>query len=301
MFQESTADGAVCRSTHIRPAAHQTSVPEEQILHSANSGAIVERVGQIRDEFRIEGRKWARELAEYVSKDNVGVATVFIYDEVFGTKDRVHWFIHLKSIDDYERLLYRGVTDKQWRDEIIAKERIEDDKGGGTWNRMFVDGSRQDTVLLPQSWDAPASRDDFAPVPAAAQLSQQSGHVLHSANCALILHRTALPRYSRAEQARSFCKTLAQAWNMAFEGTVSALCYAEGYGAVERIHMLIHLPSLSAYNMLFGPRRVRHAAVDSVLGQDWADGAEEASWADLFVDGSIADTALTPQCWGAYA
>src|SRR5438132_1170090 len=83
----------------------------------------------------------ARELAEYVSKDNVGVATVFIYDEVFGTKDRVHWFIHLKSIDDYERLLYRGVTDKQWRDEIIAKERIEDDKGGGTWNRMFVDGS----------------------------------------------------------------------------------------------------------------------------------------------------------------
>lgn len=295
-------DGLSC-ARHIKPAAHQTSVPADQILHSANCGAIVERAGQLKDEFRIEGRKFARDLAEYVSKDNIGTSTVFVYEEVFGTKDRLHWFIHLRSIDDYERLLYRGVTDEDWRDEIIFKERIAAEKGGGAWNRMFVDGSRRDTVMLPLSWEpAPADPADAAPVPAAAQVPQQPGRLLHSANCALLLHRTALPRYACKDEARAFCRALTEAWNREFEGAVTALCYVEGYAISERIHMLIHLPSLSAYQLLFGPRAVRNTAVEEVLARDWSGPAPgRRSWAELFVEGSIEDTALTPQCWGTFA
>ncbi len=289
--------GLICSSRHIQPAARQTSVPADQIMHSANSGAIVERVGQLRDEFRVEGRKWARELAEYVTKDNVGAASLFVYDEVFGTKDKVHWITYLKSIDDWETLLYRGVTDRQWQDDIMTSEQIVQEKGGGTWNRMLVDGSRQDTVLLPLSGDEPGRPDDFGPAPAGAQLSQSAGNILHSANCAMILHRTAQPRYQYRDEARAFCQALAQAWNQAFEGSVSAMCYMEGYGITERLHMLIHFPSLNAYTMLFGPRPVRDARVEEVLGRDWGPG----SWTGLFADGGINDIALTPLCWGAFA
>src|SRR5258708_6832322 len=142
----------VIPSKPVLPTAQdQTLVAPEQILHSANAGVIVERTGQIKNEFRSEGRKFARELAEYMNTSQVGVATVFLYEETFGTKDRIHWLIHARSLDHYETLVQMGTRDERFR-EIIMQNRIPEEKGGGGWDRMFLDGSLQEVVLIPQFW-----------------------------------------------------------------------------------------------------------------------------------------------------
>ena len=65
-------------------AQYQTSVSPDKINHSANSGVIVERIGQLRAEFRSEGRQFARELSEYINTNYSDIITVFVYEETFG-------------------------------------------------------------------------------------------------------------------------------------------------------------------------------------------------------------------------
>src|SRR5947209_7827184 len=122
-------------SKPVLPTAQdQTSIPAEEILHSANAGVIVERTGQIKNEFRSEGRKFGRELAEYLNTTQRGIATVFVYEETFGTKDHLHWLIHARSLEDYETLVQMGTRDERYRD-LIFQNRIPEEKGGGGWDR----------------------------------------------------------------------------------------------------------------------------------------------------------------------
>jgi hypothetical protein len=72
----------------IPSAQYQTSVPLDQLLHSANAGVIVERVGLIKSEFRSEARMFARELAEYINAHQVGVASVYVYEETLAARTR---------------------------------------------------------------------------------------------------------------------------------------------------------------------------------------------------------------------
>src|SRR5213595_4140447 len=89
----------------VPPAEQQTSLAVEQLLNSANAGVIVHRVGQIKNGFRSEGRQFARELAEHINTSQVGVASVYVYEETFGIKDKIHWLIHLRSLDAYEPMV----------------------------------------------------------------------------------------------------------------------------------------------------------------------------------------------------
>jgi len=95
----------------IPSAMNQTTLRPEEVLHSANSGVIVERVGQLRAEFRSEGRQFGRELSEYLNTNYAGIVTTFVYEESFGVKDRLHWLMHLKSFDAYETLIQMGSQD----------------------------------------------------------------------------------------------------------------------------------------------------------------------------------------------
>ena len=99
-----------------------------------------------RHDFRSEARKFGREVAESINKNLPGECTVFVYEEAFGGADRLHWLMHLKDINTYMRLLELHVRDEEVRD-IYFRDRISAEKGGGTWARMFVDGSMVDTAL----------------------------------------------------------------------------------------------------------------------------------------------------------
>jgi Family of unknown function (DUF6039) len=129
-------------------ARHQTDQPDEALLHSANAGIVMHRSGQMVYDLRSEARQFGREVAESINKNLAGECTVFVFEEAFGSADRLHWLIHLKDLTTYMRLLQLHVRNEEVRD-IYFRQRIAPEKGGGTWARMFVEGSMADIALTP--------------------------------------------------------------------------------------------------------------------------------------------------------
>ncbi|WCN04119.1 DUF6039 family protein [Streptomyces sp. M92] len=76
----------------------------------------------------------------------------FLYEEALGTSDRIHWLIHTESLASYYSLIdMRAWTEDDVRD-VYSKEWIAAEKGGGTWDRMFIDATLIDLALTPQHW-----------------------------------------------------------------------------------------------------------------------------------------------------
>lgn len=84
-------------TTTTPTALDQTSIPVEELLHSANAGMLIYRTGQLAYEFSAEGRQWSVDLLDHINKVQLGFCTTFCYEEVFGTRDKLHWFIQMKS------------------------------------------------------------------------------------------------------------------------------------------------------------------------------------------------------------
>ncbi|GAB3555679.1 hypothetical protein J2S53_003488 [Actinopolyspora lacussalsi] len=311
-----TSNTASSSEFTIPVAKYQTSLDEADILHSANCGVIVERVGLLKAEYRSEGRVFARELAEYINVNYAGTASVFVYEETFGTKDVVHWLIHVKSLAEYEYLVGMGSADEGFR-EIFTRERIPSEKGGGTWDRMFVEGTLRETVLLPQftgmygtevDGDVAAKPEAVEPgspaiVPPAAQQvpTQDENTLLHSANCGVLIHRVGQLTYEFRSEARQFAREVARTINTNQAGRVTVLLYEEAFGRSDRLHWLIHMKSLSSYYSLIDMRawmseEVREVYTRERIEQDRGGG----NWNRMFLDASLEDLALTPQHWGMY-
>lgn len=299
------------------PVAHrQTSVALSELLHSGNSGVVVERVGQLRAEFRSEGRTFARELAEYINTKYVGIASVFLYEETFGTEDRLHWLIHLESFDAYEKLIAMGSQDEGWRD-VIMRNRIPEERGGGSWERMFIDGSLQEVVLIPQSFGMYGTAEEkpdtvvaveganverFVVPTAAHQSSQPDDEVLNSANCGLLMHRTGELNYAFRAEGRQFARALAEGWNKSLAGHATIYLYEEAFGLSDRIHWFIHLRSITDYYHLMGLRARVDSAARMLFTKQWIpDEKGGGGWERMFVQSTLQDMALTPQHWGMYA
>lgn len=300
----------------VAPAGHQTVLAPEKILHSGNSGMIVERTAQVRSEFHSESREFARELAEYINTSQEGVASVFVYEETFGTKDLVHWLIHLKSMDAYETLVRMGSRDEDYRG-LFGKARIDESKGGGGWARMFVDGTLRESVLLPQFWgmygtavDGTLERQSavfqqagtaVSLPPARHQTSQPDGLLLHTANAGIVIHRTAQIIYDFRSEARQFAREAAEAINDNLAGEATVLLYEDAFGPMDRIHWLIHMRSLGTYQRLL-QLHVQDESVRDIFFRERApEKGAGGTWARMFVQGSFQDVALTPHHWGLYA
>jgi len=134
----------------VTPAQAQTAVPPEKILHTANSGVVMRRTADFNYEFRNEARVFARTIAETVNLNAAGIATVFLYEEDFGRMDRVHWYIHMRSWADYYVLMGLDArTDPDAPRASYIQDWISMDKGGGSWERMLIQGSVRDVGLTP--------------------------------------------------------------------------------------------------------------------------------------------------------
>ncbi|XVV00808.1 DUF6039 family protein [Actinosynnema sp. CA-248983] len=296
-------------------AQDQTTIAREAILHSGNAGVIVERTGQLRAEFRSEGRQFARELSDYINTNYAGVVSVFVYEETFGTKDRLHWLMHIKSLHAYETLIQMGSQDTGWRD-IIMRQRIPDERGGGSWDRLFLDGALHETVLIPSAFgvygtsestpDSVTSDADGAAtfvVPTAQlQTTVPVERQLDSANCGIIMHRVGELKYEFRAEGRAFSRALCESWNKALAGHATIYLYEEAFGRSDRIHHFIHLKSLSSYYTLMGVRAMSDPETREVFTKQWIPEEKGGGgWERMFVQGSLADLALTPQHWGMYA
>ncbi|GGO78084.1 DUF6039 family protein [Nonomuraea cavernae] len=291
----------------IPPAEHQTSVPAADLINSATAGVIVERTAQVKNGFHAKGRKFARMMAEMVTAKQVGVASVFLYEETFGTKDRLHWLIHLSSLHAYEQMVHMGTSDDEYRDNTAD----------GGWDEIFVDGSMRETVLLPQFWGMYGTKVDgerekqsavyrqqgeITGLPGALeQVPQPYEQLVHSGNCGLLLHRTAQLDYDFRSEGRTFAREAAESINENLPGEATVFVYEEAFGAADRIHWLIHLKSLSTYYKVLAlhvkDERVRELYFQERIAPERGGG----TWARMFTPGSMTDTGLTPHHWGMYA
>lgn len=299
----------------IPPAQHQTSVPVEQQLTSANAGVIVERTAQLKNGFHSAGRKFARGLAEVLNTKQAGVATVFVYEETFGTKDRMHFLIHLASLDAYEAMVQMGSSDEEYRD-TVSQDRGPTEQETDTWDKIFVDGSMHETVLLPQFWGMYGTAVDGARERQSAVYQQQgpitglpgareqvalpADQILHSGNAGLLLHRTAQLEYNFRSEGRVFAREVAESINENLLGEATVFVYEEGFGTADRLHWLIQLKSITTYYRLLElhvkNEKVRNLYFEERISPEKGGG----TWARMFVPGSMVDVALTPQHWGMY-
>jgi hypothetical protein len=303
---------AATREFTIPVAQAQTTLAPERILHSANAGVVVERIGQLRGEFRSEGRQFARELSEYMNTHYAGIATTFVYEETFGTKDTLHWLIHLESLDAYEQLVGMGSVDTGWRDIIMA-HRVPAERGGGGWERMFLDAGLRETVLLPQFTGMYGTGDGGARPgdrgygrevvrPAWEQTAVPRAELLHSANAGIVIHRTGQLRYEFRNEGRQFARDVAEAINTRMRGEVTVYLYEEAFGRSDRVHWLIHLKSLRSYYAMIDLRAWMDPEGREVYTKERiAPEKGGGTWDRMFIDATLTDLALTPQHWGMYS
>lgn len=265
-------------------------------LHSANCGFTVHRTGQLEYGFAAEGRQFAVDLVGYLNQAQRGTISTYLYEEVFGAQDRLHWFVHMRSPHDYQRLLHMVDHDREYQD-ISTLDRLPG-KGGGNWERMFTPGTFAERVLCPQHGfgHPPAGAVDPARVfadPACYQTAQPPELQLTTASAGAVIVRTGKARYELREQCRYFAVQWADHVNTALPGIVTAFLYEEIFGRQDTLHWLIHLRHLDDYGRLVDlgrdPRYQELMTVERVPA-----GLGGGGWGSLFVPGTLHDTVLVP-------
>jgi hypothetical protein len=131
----------------VPPAQHQVETAPENTLNSVTAGAIIHRSGQLRYEFRGEGRQFARDVAAAINSKYGGDVVVFLYEEAFGPADRIHWLIHLRCLSTYYALIDGHAWATEADREVYSRQRVAPEKGGGDWSRLFVEAGLRDVVL----------------------------------------------------------------------------------------------------------------------------------------------------------
>ncbi|MEU4447804.1 DUF6039 family protein [Actinosynnema sp. NPDC050801] len=298
----------------VLPAIHQLDRPTDRVLHSGNCGVLVQRSAQIAAGRGDEARRLAREAAEHVNRRD-DLATVFVYEETFGVKDRVHWLIHLRSLEDYEAVVRVGGA-PDLRDGVLGgyvahRQPVE-------WGSAFVPGSVEERVLLPHRWgmfgtatDVMAADPSLSPLkagspvpwfdvlPAAHQTAQDPECVLTTATAGVVMHRVIDFSYEFRAEARLFARTVAENMNLNATGHATALVFEELFGPMERLHFFIHMKRLSTMYVLMGiDARTDPDAPRAAYLRDWVSPERGAGgWDRMIRDGGCRDHALTPQQW----
>jgi hypothetical protein len=265
------------------------------LLNSSNAGLIIHRSGQIRHEFRTEGRQFIAELIGHINRRLPGTATTYAYEEVLGQLDRIHCLIHLKQPNDYRALLHMADRDHRYID-ITEADRLSG-RGGGNWERMFTEGTFHETVYVPQHGladdDGEQDADSFVP-PAWHQTSVPPAQLVHTGNAGLVLLRTGQAKYEFRNEARFFGYDWARRVNEALPGSVSVFLYEQTFGFQDRIHWLIHFRSFDGYQQLRQLHQ-RDETLRELLAKPWINAAKGGGgWARTFVDGGLTDTLMVP-------
>ncbi|RKT17063.1 hypothetical protein BX285_1427 [Streptomyces sp. 1114.5] len=280
----------------VPQAQNQTSLPPEEQLHTVNARVVVERVAQVRAGHRAEALAFARASVERLSTEHAGVLGAQVFEETFGTKDRIHFLIHLDSLACYEDLL------RMW-------DEAKPEHGAEEWNRLFVEGSVQETVLMPQFWGMYGTKVDgelekqstvyrnAGPVslpPAREQSSLPLDRILHSGNAGIVMHRTGQMASEYRSEARQFGRVVAESINKNLPGECTVFVYEEAFGQADQLHWLIHLKDINTYMRLL-ELHVRDEEVRDIYFRDWIPAEKGGgTWAGLFLDGTMSDVALTP-------
>ncbi|WP_462185995.1 DUF6039 family protein, partial [Frankia sp. CcWB2] len=229
---------------------------------------------------------------------------------------RVHWLIHLRSLEDYDALVHLGGA-SDLRDGVlggyVAHQRARD------WGAAFVPGSVEEHMMFPQRWGmfgtateamakdpslSPLKAD--SPVPwfevlgAAHQTAQDPDRILTTASAGVIMHRVIDFSYQFRAEARLFARTVAENMNLNATGHATALVFEELFGPMERVHFFIHMKHLSSMYVLMGiDARTDPTAPRAAYMRDWVSPERGAGgWDRIIREGGGRAHALTAQQWG---
>lgn len=303
--------------SYVKPAEQQTSVPTDAQLNSANAGVLILREGQLVNEFRHQGREFALQVAEAINTRQQGVCTIYLYEETFGTQDRIHWMIHLNSLEDYVDLIRMGTEDEGFRN-LFTEQRDTSDTGSGGWSQMFPNGTFRETVLTAHHWGSHGTRSDkrgksddrgksenaradrpgrAVIKPARHQVAEASvkANALHSGNAGAIIHRSGQLRHEFRSEGRDFARELADTLNRVQDGRATTYVMEEHFGPQDRIHWLTHLRSLGEYHDLCAQGTYDEDFRGVVHKDRLPSGKGGGDWSRMFVDGSLNDVLLVPQ------
>lgn len=299
-----TATAPSAPTAPIGQAQQQTGLPPEQLLHSGNAGMIIYRVGQLEYEFAREGRGYSVDLLKYVNDNQVGIATTFAYEEVFGVRDRMHWLIHMRSPNQYGELLEMVDHDEKFQD-ISVLDRLPE-KGHGNWEKMFTPRSFAERILVPQHGlhlrhdEAETEGDGHATeaqnfAPSARHQSAQPFDVqLNSANAGAMVLREADVKYEYRKEGRLFGFDWQEYVNRELAGRVTILLYEETFGRQDHIYWLIHLRSLDDWQALADLERTDGIQKEIYAKPRLHESKGGGTWDQLFVSTSIRDTLMVP-------
>ncbi|MFE3626517.1 DUF6039 family protein [Streptomyces goshikiensis] len=292
-------------------AQHQVSTPPDKTLDTATAGAVLWRTAQIRAGHGPRAREATRALAEDFNREYEGVATALSFEDGFGTRGRLHWLIHLRSLQDYTALTQRGAD----RGSGVFGRAAGQDDG---WEELFEAGSVRETVLLPHRWgifgtateammqqgidpiEAVDGRSRFQLLPAAEQTSLPVESLLTSASAGLLMHRTAQVHYAYRAEARVLARTLAETYNLNAKGRTSVLMFEEAFGQMDRIHFFIHMADIEAYQELMAldaspdPTAPRASYIQDWISPERGGG----TWDKIVMQDSTRDGLLVPRTFG---
>ncbi|MDB4987472.1 MAG: sle [Myxococcaceae bacterium] len=270
--------------------------PSIESLNSLTAGLIIHRVGQINYGFADEARSFARDLQGYMNVRLNSQATTLVYEEIMGSYGRMHWLVHMKDPSDYGRLLKMVDHDKAFR-EIYEGDRLPE-RGGGNWERMFVQGSFRENVMVPQHGFAKQGLDQieedrFVP-PARHQLERGSKDSLNSSPAGILVVRTVQASYEARDLARYYLYDWLTHVNRAADGALTATLFEEIWGCQDRLHVLLHMRSLDDYRLLF-ELESRDAGLREMMAKPRITiSGQPLGWGRLFQHTSMGDTVLVP-------
>lgn len=279
------------------PAIAQIGNSENsEIIHSLSAGLIIHRIGCVNYGYTHEARSFSRDLQGYMNSQLSSEATTFVYEEVLGGYGRMHWLVHMKTPSEYGKLLQMVDHDKTFQ-EIYQGDRLPE-RGGGNWERMFVQSSFCENIMVPQHGFAKESMDELKPgrfvPPALHQLPKQSIPFLDSSSAGALVIRTLQAKYESRDLARYYLHEWQGYINNALPGIVTSTQFEEIWGNQDKLHMMIHLKSFDDYQQLYRLEIEDEGLKDLMNKPKVIIDGKEISWGGLFENYSIKDVILIP-------
>ncbi|MFJ3932796.1 DUF6039 family protein [Streptomyces sp. NPDC090029] len=289
-------------------AQHQVRTPPDKTLDTASAEVVLWRTAQIRAGHGPRARAATRALTESFNEQHEGVATALSYEDAFGTRGRLHWLVHLRSMSDYTALTQRGAD----RGSGVLGLAAGEDDG---WEELFEAGSVRETVLLPHRWgifgtateammkadinpvEEVNGRGRFRLLPAARQTSLPVESLVTSASSGLLMHRTAQAAHGYRAEARVLARTLAETYNLNAEGRTTVLLFEEAFGQMDRLHFFIHMADVEAYQELMAldaspdPHAPRASYIQEWISPERGGG----TWDKIILQGTTRDSLLAPR------
>ncbi|MCV7163071.1 DUF6039 family protein [Mycobacterium stomatepiae] len=283
-------------STHAEnPPAIAARLADRTVApNSLNSSMIVHRVGTANPDFVDEALVFGQQIADRMNSVLGTAANTTVYRDL-GSASKIHWLVHLYSPADYGKLISMADHDEELR-HVYEGNRLPE-RGGGNWERIFVQSSFRELVIVPQhglldSQDHPGLGEDLFAVPAIFQMPEVAS-TWSSTNAPMILHRRIQGLYASRDLARLYLQQWQGAVNRTLPGEITVAQYEEVWGHQDRLHLLIHASGRNALQRLKDLEDSPSGEFAGVISRLRVKRAGQMfDWRGLFEDGTQTDTIL---------